>query len=54
VDLVTAPVELYARAEDAGDAEIARIAERMIWHETGDVEVLHPAAVLVESAMKTD
>lgn len=53
VDLVTALVELYAAAEDAGDHQIARIAERMIWHEMSDLDVLYPAVVLVESAMKT-
>ncbi|MFP7572115.1 hypothetical protein [Marivita sp. S2033] len=49
VDLVTALVELYAAAEDAGHSEIARMAERMIWHETSDIEVLYPSALLVGS-----
>lgn len=49
VELVTALVELYAAAEEAGQSEIARMAERMIWHETSDVEVLYPAALLVGS-----
>jgi len=53
VDLVTALVELYAAADEAGDAETARLAERMIWHETSDVEVLYPAALFVEEAMRS-
>lgn len=53
VDLVTALVELYAAADEAGDAEAARLAERMIWHETSDVEVLYPAALFVEEAMRS-
>lgn len=52
VDLVTALAELYAAADKAGEADIARLAERMIWHETGDVEVLYPAALLVGSALE--
>jgi hypothetical protein len=51
-ELVAALVELYAAAEDAGQAEIARLAERIIWHETSDVEVLYPAALLVRSVAK--
>ncbi len=50
VTLVTALVELYAAAEEAGDPDTARLAERIIWHETGDVEVLYPTALLVGSA----
>ena len=50
VTLVTALAELYATAEAAGEADAARLAERIIWHETGDVEVLYPAALLVGSA----
>lgn len=49
VVLVTALVELYAAAEEAGQSEIALMAERMIWHETSDVDVLYPAALLVGS-----
>lgn len=52
VDLVTALVELYALAEEAAEPEVARLAERMIWHQTGDVEVLYPAALLVEAALR--
>lgn len=47
VDLVTALVELYAAADEAGQSETARMAERMIWHQTSDAEVLYPAALLV-------
>lgn len=53
VDLVTALVELYAAADEAGDAETARLAERMIWHQTSDLEVLYPAALFVETAMRS-
>ena len=51
VDLVTALVDLYAAAEEAGDLETARLAERMIWHETNDVQLLYPAALLVHTSM---
>lgn len=51
VDLVTALVDLYAAAEEAGDSETARLAERMIWHETNDVQLLYPAALLVHTSM---
>lgn len=53
VDLVTALVELFALADEAGEPEIAREVERMIWHQTGDVEVLYPAALLVEASLRT-
>ena len=53
VDLVTALVELYAAADEAGDAETARLAERMIWHQTSDLEVLYPAALFVETALRS-
>ena len=49
LDLVTALAELYAAAEEAGQSEVALMAERMIWHETSDFEVLYPAALLVSS-----
>lgn len=49
VDLVTALVELHAAAEEAGQDEIVVMAERMIWHQTNDVEVLYPAALLISS-----
>ncbi|MDK3072959.1 hypothetical protein QO034_07545 [Sedimentitalea sp. JM2-8] len=52
VNLVTALVELYAAADEAGDSETARLAETMIWHQTSDAEVLYPAALLVEAAMQ--
>ncbi len=53
VDLVTALVELYAAADEAGDAETARLAERMIWHQTSDLEVLYPASLFVETTMRS-
>lgn len=40
-------VELYAVADSEGRPEIVQLAERMIWHETNDTEILYPAAVLV-------
>jgi hypothetical protein len=40
-------VELYAVADSEGRPEIVRLAERMIWHETIDADLLYPAAVLV-------
>lgn len=47
VELVSAVVDLYSAAEDAGRPEILRLAERIIWHETSDVEILYPATLLV-------
>ena len=52
VDLVTALVELYALADEAVEPEVAHLAERMIWHQTADVQVLYPAALLVEAALR--
>ena len=47
---VVAPlVELFAAADWEGERNLAQLAERMIWHEMGDFEVLYPAAVLVGS-----
>lgn len=43
-DLMTALVELYAIAEETGHGDISRVAERLIWHETADAEVLTTAA----------
>lgn len=53
VELVTALVELYALADSAGQPEIARIAERMIWHETSDVEINYPAALWISQMLQT-
>ena len=40
----------FGAADPEGAARtIALMAERMIWHETSDVEVLYPAALLVSS-----
>ena len=52
VELITALVELYAAADEAGQTEVARVAERMIWHEVSDVEVLYPAAALIGTAIR--
>lgn len=46
-EVVTALVELFAAADTEGQPEVALLAERMIWHQTSDVEILYPAAVLV-------
>jgi hypothetical protein len=51
VELLGAPAHLYAVADETGQSETTRLAERMIWHETSDVEVLYPAAVLVGSVI---
>lgn len=53
VNLVTALVELFAAADEAGQPEITRLAERMIWHEVSDVSVLYPAALLVGTSLQT-
>lgn len=50
VELLGALAELYAVADEAEQSGISRLAERMIWHETSDVEV--PAAVLVGSVVR--
>ncbi len=47
--LIHALVELYAAAEESGQSEVTLMAERMIWHETSDLEVLYPAALFVSS-----
>lgn len=46
-EVVSALVDLFAAAEEEGQPEISRLAERMIWHQTSDAEVLYPAAVMV-------
>ncbi|WP_415183870.1 hypothetical protein [Phaeovulum sp.] len=53
VNLVIALVELYAAADEAGQPDITRLAERMIWHEVSDVNVLYPAALLVGASLQT-
>jgi hypothetical protein len=52
VNLVATLADLYAVAVEAGDLETARLAERTIWHENGDTEVLYPAALLVIAALQ--
>ena len=52
VDLVIALVDLYATADEAGQPETVRLAERMIWHEVNDVQVLYPAALLVGASLQ--
>lgn len=43
-ELMTALVELYAIADETGHGDIRRVAERLIWHETADAEILATAA----------
>lgn len=52
VELVIALVDLYAAANEAAQPEIVRLAERMIWHEVSDVDVLYPAALLVGASLQ--
>lgn len=47
--VVSALSELYAAADLAEKPEVALLAERIIWHQTNDVEVLYPQAVLVST-----
>ncbi|WP_193177756.1 hypothetical protein [Oricola nitratireducens] len=51
-EVVIALVELFATAEEQGRPDISRLAERIVWHETGDAEILYPAAVLVSSGVE--
>jgi hypothetical protein len=51
-EVVIAAVELFAAADIEGRADIARLAERIIWHEMGDAEVLYPAAALVATTAR--
>lgn len=44
--VIAALVDLYATADAQGRPDIARLAERMIWHEVTDAQVLYPAARL--------
>ena len=46
--------QVPAAAEAVGDVETARLAERMIWHETSDVEVLYPAALMMICSFEAD
>lgn len=52
VNVIIALVELYALADDAGQGDVARMAERMIWHEVNDKDVLYPAAYLIGAAAR--
>ena len=54
IALVTALVELYGAAETAGQPDTARMAERMIWHETSDIHMLYPAALRVGAMADAD
>lgn len=53
-EVVIALVELFAAAEEQGRPDISRLAERVVWHETGDAEILYPAAILVSSGVERD
>ena len=52
VEIVSALAGLFAAGDAAGRPEIARLADRMIWHELGDLEILYPAAALVGAAIQ--
>lgn len=52
-EVIGALADLYAAADGNGRPEIARLAERAIWHEMADTEVLYPAAILAVSAAGT-
>ncbi|MEC5325691.1 hypothetical protein [Aurantimonas sp. A3-2-R12] len=52
VEVVGALVDLFAAAEAEGRQEVSRLADQMIWHEMTDIEVLYPAAVLVNSSVQ--
>lgn len=51
-EVVIAAVDLFAAADTEGRPDIARLAERIIWHEMGDAEVLYPAAILVATTAR--
>lgn len=51
-EVVIAAVDLFAAADTEGRTDIARLAERIIWHEMGDAEVLYPAAALVATTAR--
>lgn len=53
-DVVIALVELFAAADEQGQPDISRLAERIVWHKTGDVEILYPAVILVSSGIEAD
>ncbi|WP_297977233.1 hypothetical protein, partial [uncultured Amaricoccus sp.] len=52
IEVVSALAELFAAADADGQPDISRLAERMVWHEMGDAEVLYPAAVLFGSTVR--
>lgn len=52
-NVVAALVDLYAAAVGQDRMDLAGLAERMIWHETSDAEVLYPAAMLVGAGAGT-
>lgn len=47
--VVVALSELYAAADLAEKPAVAMLAERMIWHQTNDLEVLYPQAMRVST-----
>ncbi|HEY9056840.1 MAG TPA: hypothetical protein VIN77_06785 [Aurantimonas sp.] len=52
IEVVGALVELFAVAKAEVRPEVSRLAEQIIWHEMTDIEVLYPAAVLVNSSVE--
>jgi len=47
--VVVALSELYAAADLAGKPAVAMLAERMIWHQTNDMDMLYPQAMRVSA-----
>lgn len=45
--MVSALTDLFAAAEAEGRPEISRLADRMIRHAIGDIEVSYPAAIVI-------
>ena len=50
MELMAALADLYAVAGEADRADVSRIAERIIWHEMTDIEILLPALALVDAS----
>ncbi|HRY26338.1 MAG: hypothetical protein H6852_09215 [Geminicoccaceae bacterium] len=51
-EAIGALVKLFAAAEAEGEADVSRLAERIIWHELTDAEILYSAATLVGATVQ--
>ena len=51
-EAIGALVKLFAAAEAEGEADVSRLAERIIWHELTDAEILYSAAALVGATVQ--